>query len=104
MPVTSTRTPSTAPIVSGMTSPRSAARAASERASVPDPSSGTLTIASVRSGLTVTSTGSDMRPVASAASRRRSMPACTAGAVTSSARTTTDAGSAPPGNAAWMRS
>ena len=43
-------------------------------------------------------------PVASAVRWRSAMPWRTAGAVTSSAWTTTAAGSAPPGNAAWMRS
>ena len=57
MPVTLTSVPLTFPIVCGMTSSRSLASAASERASVPSPASGMSTCASVWSGFVVTVTG-----------------------------------------------
>ena len=104
MPVTLTSAPLTLPIVCGTTSSRSVASAASERASVPSPASGMSTIASVWSGFVVTVTGWPKPFVSAAVCFSSAMPACTAGALTSSASTTTEAGSGPPGNLSWMRS
>ena len=77
---------------------------ASDVASVPSPASGMLTISSVPSGLTCVEIGRPKPSVSPAAFCRSAMPAWTAGAFTSSASTTTIAGSGPPGNASWMRS
>ncbi len=103
-PVTSTLVPGTRSIVAGMTSSRSALSDVVASRLSPPPCSGMLTTASVCAGLTRTSTGSDIRPLAIAARRRSAIPSCTAGAVTSSACTTTSAGSGAPGNAACTRS
>ncbi len=65
-PVTATSTPSTAPIVAGMTSSRSVTSAWVEASSVPVPASGTETIATVSASFTWTWIGSSIWPVASA--------------------------------------
>jgi hypothetical protein len=95
--VTATSAPSTRPSVAGMTSSRSVRTARSEMASVPEPDSPTLTTAALRSGLTSTSIGSCICPVASALALNSSIAALTGPAVTSGAETTTWTGSAPPG-------
>jgi hypothetical protein len=63
-----------------------------------------LTIARLCAGLTDTSIGSYIRPVAIAARRSSAIPSRTCGEMTSSACTTTSAGSVVPGNAACTRS
>ena len=103
-PLMSTVVPGTRSIVAGTRSSRSVASEASASSLSPVPRSGTSTTASVLSGLTRTSIGSDMRPLATACSRSSAIPARTAGDVTSAARTTTSAGSVVPGNAACTRS
>ena len=103
-PVTSAWVPSTLAIVVGMTVSRRVASASSDFASVPSPCIGIDTTAASLPGLTWVVTGSDIWPEASALPVISWMPCWTAGAVTSSACTTTIAGSGPPGNAAWMRS
>jgi hypothetical protein len=104
MPVTSDCVPSTLAIVVGITSSRRVASAVSDLTSVPSPCIG-IEITSARLfGLIWVVTGSDIWPEASALSVISLMPCWMAGDVTSSACTTTCAGSGPPGNAAWMRS
>ncbi len=71
---------------------------------MPSPCIGIETTAASLPGLIWVVTGWAIWPEASAWSVISSMPCWTAGAVTSSACTTTSAGSGPPGNAAWMRS
>ena len=103
-PVTATSAFGSLPTVAGTTSSRRTARDRSDAASVPLPSTESATIATVLSGLTSTAEGSDSLPVASAWSCSWPIAACTLGAVTSFALITVIAPTAPPGNAACMRS
>ena len=82
---------------------RSASSAWFDVASVPDPSTGIDTTATVRAGLMSTVTGSCMSPVSSARRRSCSTAAVTAGAATSAALITTVAGTSVPGNACCRR-
>ena len=90
--------------MAGITSLRSVASAVSDAVLVPSPCIGMFTISTVLSGDVRVVTGPDIWPVAIALSVIVLISAWIFGAVTSSALTTTVAGSGPPGNAAWMRS
>ncbi len=103
-PVTGASTPGRRPSVSGMMRSRSTFSARLDVSSVPLPASGTLTCATVRSGLVTTVTGSRMRPVATARLRSSRIIAVTRRARASGALTAITAGSGPPGKAVWMRS
>ena len=78
--------------------------AATDVESLPSPTSGIETIATVRLGLTSTLIGCFIWPVASARLPSSLTARRTRGAETSRAWTTTWAGEDEPGNAAWMRS
>ena len=84
--------------------PRSAATARLDTSSVPLPFIGTLTSATCLSGLTETSTGAFIVPVATALVSSCLTAAANCGVVTSLASTVTTAGISPPGKAACMRS
>ena len=97
-------TPSTCPSVAGIRSSRSEVSALIERSSVPDPTIGIVTTATSPRSFVLTLTGSFMSPVSIACARNSRTAPATSGVLTSSAETTTSAGSGLPGNAAWMRS
>jgi hypothetical protein len=106
MPVTyACCTPGAEPTVaSTMPPPRSAASASSDALSVPSPFIGMSTVATRLSGLTVTSSGPFILPVANTRSPSCFVAAAICGVVTSSACTTTTAGICPPGKAVCIRS
>ena len=104
MPVTLTSVPRTPAIVAGTTRSRSVASAASDSASVPSPASGMSTISRLPRGFVVVLIGRPKPSVSPAIFCSSAIPAWTSGALMSSAWTTTDAGSGPPGNFSWMRS
>ena len=74
-----------------------------EVASVPSPATGIETIATVWSGLMLTSIGCFSTSVASALVFSSAIASCTAGASTSAALITTSAGLSVPGNATFNR-
>ena len=102
MPVTATSVSSREPTVAGTMSSRSASRAALEGPSLPFPSTGMETTATVPSELTLTSTGWFITSVSTAASVKAWISAWTSGDSTS-ALTTTAAEIWVPGNAASSR-
>ena len=86
-----------------MISSRSAASAWFDVASVPSPSIGIETTATVFAAFTSTSIGSFMTPLSIARHSSWPIASCTAGASTSGALTTTCALFSVPGNASFIR-
>ena len=103
MPVTATSVAGSAPTVAGMMSSRRASRAVLEVESVPSPSVAITMLATVFAAFVSTSTGSFMRPVASARRFSSLTASRTAGTSTFGALTTTTDAFSVPGNAALMR-
>ena len=90
--------------MAGTTLSRSVFSACWDSASLPSPASGMLTRATVWSGLTVTSIGLFISPVARAWRFSWPISNCACGELTLSALTTTTAGSGPPGKSfcTWL--
>ena len=103
LPVTATSAPVSVPRVGGMISLRSVARAFSEVASVPLPSVGMLTTATVFAALTSTSIGSFMTPLSSARHLSWPIASLTDAVSTFGALITTCAVFSVPGNASLRR-
>src|SRR5436190_5578 len=101
-PVTSALAPGTRSTVVGMSESRSCASALLERESLPFPTTGMSTSATVCAALTLSVLGCLNSGLAAASARRAAIARATGGAVTSSARTATTAGIAWPGKIFWI--